>query len=72
MVVRGSGPKKKYVSILQKSTVLGTAEIAAGKKAGKTVGQPGSGHKRKHQGCHYMEYELSYWVNSGKNGKVLN
>lgn len=30
MVVQGSGPKK-YVSILQKSTVLGTAEIGTGK-----------------------------------------
>ena len=30
MVVQGSDPKK-YVSILQKSKVLGTAEIGAGK-----------------------------------------
>ena len=56
MVVQGSGPKK-YVSTLQKSKVLGMAEIGAG-KAGKTVRHPGSGHKRKSQGCHAMEYEL--------------
>ena len=59
--VQGSGPKK-YVSILQKSQVLGTAEIGAGKSR-KGNGAAGSGHVGKSQGCHAMEYELPPGVN---------
>lgn len=46
MVVQGLCPKK-YVSILQKSKVLATAEIGAGKSKKDSEGQPSSGQAKE-------------------------
>lgn len=70
MAVQGSGPKK-YVSILQKSKVLATAEIGAGKSKKDSEAAKQWSQKEESRMPFYGVWDSSS-VNSEKNGKVLN